>query len=346
VSFVLFGIDSLQEFFDSDRIIDMCLNERQMEDARHIYEWRNRATSNIDALEVVQKPLNNEYLNAHERSLIVDSADIQSLLDALAGSTGWRFSVLSLHHAAAVCLGVSTTDLCRRPTTEFQELSLAVTVEHWPLVRRLIAASRLPMVDVASCLGNSFLQHISIAPVCSDYGAQFAEFSQLTGNPRLLGDRLLYLAGTKQPPSVVVNLLLHASVCCADLDACADALDNILDQLDSNLIVTVALVFPDPSLVPRFFEFVVENGLLGHIGLSRAKVKVALQCARHSQVFEPEIFSGLAFRFYLHRDYAELEMLRAMKALREKKSFVEAKEHLMLALGHFLGQKCYSLAMD
>jgi spatacsin len=112
------------------------------------------------------------------------------------------------------------------------------------------------------------------------------------------------------------------------------------------LIVTVALVFLDPSLVPRFFEFVVENGLLGHIGLSRAKVKVALQCARHSQVFEPEIFSGLALRFDLHRDYAELEMLCAMKALREKKSFAEAKGHLILALGHFLGEKCYSLAMD
>jgi spatacsin len=346
VSPVLFGIESLQQFFDSDRVLDMCLDDRRVDDARHICEWRNRATSNVDVLEVVQKLLNNEDLNAHERSLIGESTDMQSLLDALAGSIGWRFSVLCVHHEAAVCLGVPTTFLCRRTTTEFLESSLAVTAEHWPLVRRLIAASRLPMVDIAYCLGNSFLQHISTAPVCNDYGDKFAEFARLVDSPRLLGDRLLSLAGTKQPPRVAVNLLLHASLCCADLDECADALDNILDRLDSNLIVDVASVFPEPSLVPRFFQFTIENGLLGSIKLSRAKAKVVLNCARHGDRFEPEAFCGLASEFRLDRDYAELQMLSAMKLVGDKTRLAEAKKHLMLALSHFLLEKCYSLAMD
>jgi hypothetical protein len=90
----------------------------------------------------------------------------QALLDSIASRNGWHFVLISLHCKAAV--------IHDWPTSEFLQSSLAVSVEHWPLVRDLIRASNMPPNEVAKCLVAVFIHRVSSGSDTSlaayDYG--------------------------------------------------------------------------------------------------------------------------------------------------------------------------------
>jgi hypothetical protein len=119
----------------------------------------------------------------------------------------------------------------------------------WPLIRELITTSKMSQADAAPCLAHAFAAHITrllttaVAP--PTIMPQFAEFVALANNRRLVGDRLL--------------VILHAAVCGADLDECADGLEALRDRLDAGLLVEAISIFPAPALIPRVVRALVHG---------------------------------------------------------------------------------------
>ena len=159
------------------------------------------------------------------------------------------------------------------------------------------------------------------------------------------------------PVKVVVNLLLHASLCTADIDEIAELLDALLleltDDSDNKMIINIVSIFPDPSLIPRFFQYLIAQKKLNdlpHQKLNEKVGRVIMNCARHHHPFEPQKYLELTLKYNLFRDHAELQMMHANRLLEEEnddnKNLQEASHHFLMALAYFLHEKCYSLSME
>ena len=372
---VLYGTDSLQRFFEAsiDKTIDICLDSRRVDDARLLCEWRNRNPKSILLLESVQKSIAGEPLSYEGNELLLAygfTEDLEPLLDAIAAKNGWRFVLISLHFKAARRLNWPTTDLLRRKTTEFVESELSVTLNQWPLVRDLITVGKLTEQETADCLSRSFahlvLNQLGSQPNPSsnllsitDYSQKFTEFTQLCSNPAAVGDALFSRAKEmqgSQPIAIIVNLLLHSSICTSDIDECAEMLDHMLDTLieekQLTLIIDIVTIFKDPALLPRFFQHLIAQeklDALPHARLGKKVGRVIMNCARHVQPFEPQRYFDLTLNYMLYRDHAELQMecgIRLLANSPDKNTLQEASRHFLLALAYFLHEKCYSLSME
>jgi spatacsin len=361
---VLFGLETLQRFLEGaiDRAIDVCLDHRRVGDARAICEWRNRDPHNIQLLETVQMVIAGDALPPENEALIAtlgDRSNLQALLDGVAAANGWRFVLISLHYKAAIILGLPTENLLHRKTADFVASPLSLTIEHWPLVRNLIRVAKMAPGDVARCLTDAYLAHV-LAPregllSPDEYGEQFGEFTRLCENPNLVGDRLFEVARAKLadlPLSVAVNILLHSALASSDIDDCAELLDSMLDVLTPELIVAIVSVFPDPALLPRFFQYLIAQQKLDSLPqapLNEKLGRVIMNCARQVMPFEPQRYYELALRYKLFREYAELQMesgARILENAPDTDRLQEASRCFLLALAYFLHEKCYSLSME
>jgi spatacsin len=158
------------------------------------------------------------------------------------------------------------------------------------------------------------------------------------------------------PSGVAVNLALHASLCAPDIDECAELLEGMRAVLVGDgridLIVEIVSVFPEPVLLPQFFEFLIAEqklDALPHAQLGARVGKVIMNCARHANGFDPAKYFDLSIQYGLFRDHAELQMEAGVRLLADdadKNKLQEASRHLLLALAYFLHEKCYSLAME
>ncbi|OHT13681.1 hypothetical protein TRFO_16115 [Tritrichomonas foetus] len=375
---VLFGLDTLQRYFESsvDKVIDVCLDKRESDNAHLVCEWRNRDPHNIQLLEAVQGAIAGEELSP-ENSQLVESfggtGDMDALLQNIAKQNGWRFVLISLHYRAAKLLDLPTTNLLHRKTSEFIESKLSVTFSSWPLVRELIATCKMAATDVAVCLGRSYAQHlrttIAAGKECpdnmlnpNDYGEKFLEFTKLCDTPTAVGERFFEIAKrgqkgkAKMPLTVTVNLLLHSSLCTTDIDESAEMLDSLLEDLTNDachkLVIDIVSYFPDPALIPRFFQYLIAQEKLDdlpHSNLNEKVGRVIMNCARHHHPFEPQKYFELTLKYNLFRDHAELQMERGNKLLEgnpDKLKLQDASRHFLLALAYFLHEKCYSLSME
>ena len=373
---VLFSFETLQRYFESsvDKVIDVCLDRRQSDNAHLICEWRNRDPHNIQLLEAVQGAIAGEQLSPENQKLIDSfggTGNMESLLDAIAQKNGWRFVLISLHYRAANLLNMPTTNLLHLKTSEFIESQLSVTFDSWPLIRELISISKMSSSEVAVCLGQAFASHVSkfiesnsecpdsmLSP--NNYGEKFIEFTKLCDNPTAVGESLLDLSKhgqkEKKPLSIVINLLLHSSLCTTDIDESAELLDSLLEELTNGnnikLIIDIVSVFPDPALIPRFFQYLIAQEKLDelpHANLSEKVGHVIMNCARHHHPFEPQKYFELTLKYNLFRDHAELQMERGNKLLEgnpDKLKLQDSSRHFLLALAYFLHEKCYSLSME
>lgn len=225
---VLYGLDTLQRFFESsvDKAIDICLDKREADNAHLICEWRNRDPHNIQLLEAVQSVISDEELSPENKELIEQfgnpKEDMEGLLQNIAKSNGWRFVLISLHYKAAKLLNLPTTNLLHRKTSEFIESKLAVDTNNWDLIRELITTSKMSSSEVASCLGQAYANHVKetlakgntteLSPTQlspDDYDETFMQFTKLCENPTAVGEKLFDIAkkGSKvqvqtQPPPV------------------------------------------------------------------------------------------------------------------------------------------------
>lgn len=372
---VLYGNGALQRFFDSsiDTTIDYCLDNRRVDDARLLCEWRNKSPKSILLLESVQKLISGQKLSEEAMQHLQqfgDVNDIEGLLDAIANKMGWRFGLISLHYKAARRLNWPTTDLLERKTTDFIESELSVTIAQWPIVQSLISFGKLTEQETADALSRSFTNHVieqlgahprsiqGLIPV-KDFSEKFDEFTKLCNTPSAVGDALFLRAKEiykSQPIAIVVNILLHSSMCTSDIDECAEMLDHILDDLveqkQLNLIINIVTVFKDPALLPRYFQHLIAQeklDALPHSTLIKKVGRVIMNCARHVQPFEPQRYFDLTLNYMLYRDHAELRMECGMRLLRnnpDKNKLQEASSHFLLALAYFLHEKCYSLSME
>lgn len=372
---VLFGLDALESFFNGsvDDVIDICLEKTRVEDAYLLCEWRNQNPENIERLEAIQLLLAGESLTNKQENLLRESGDpsnMQALLDSLARKVGWRFVLLSLHYRASTFLGVPTSNLTRRKTAEFVESSLSVTTDQWPLVRELIQASQMSANQVAASLSASFFEHVKKVIsmgvparqnqlAIDDYGEQYLEFTKLCALPNAVGDKLFEIVRkSKQdlPLAVTVNLLLHASTCASDIDECADLCDTLLDTLTNEnqieLLMDIVCIFPEPALLPRFFQYLIAQQKLDELPPSKLNEKVGrviMNCARHVHPFDPHNYFDLTLKYNLYRDHAELQMqcgLALLVGTPDKLKLHDASRHFLLALAYFLHEKCYSLSME
>ena len=383
---LLFSADTLQRFFDSsvDRAIDICLDSRRVSDARLLSEWRDRDPRNIQLLETVQKLVSGEDLQNEERELLqsynqsYDNDDLEKLLDAIAADKKWRFVLIALHYKASKRLHIPTQNILKQKTSQLIESELSVTFEHWPLVQQLIKASKMSSQESASALAHSFASHVQSAIAAgtaastqvdstqsqtvlsiNDYGEKFLEFTKLCDIPSSIGESLYNIAQKlpeTSPLSVKVNLLLHSSLCTPDIDECAETLDALLDTLtganELKLITDIVAVFPDPALLPRYFQYLIAQqklDALPHGQLSEKVGRVIMNCARHVHPFEPQKYFDLTLQYSLFRDHAELQMecgSRLLQGNPDKTQLQEASRHYLLALAYFLHEKCYSLSME
>ena len=372
---ILFGLETLQRFFETsvDKVIDICLDKRQVQNAHLICEWRNRDPRNIQLLEAVQMVISGETLSAEQEEMIStfgSKANMQALLDSIAEKNEWRFVLIALHYKAAVLLGIPTNNLLHRKTSEFIESQLSVTISEWGLVRDLIHTSKMTTGEVAASLTESLITHVkktlasgSPAPAdqlpIDDYTDKFVEFTKLCDCPNVVGEKLfdtVKKTRAELPLAVTVNLLLHSSICTSDIDECAELFDSMLDELTTenqlNLIIDIVSVFPDPALLPRFFQYLIAQqklDALPHSQLSDKVGRVIMNCARHVHPFEPQKYFDLTLKYNLYRDHAELHRdcgLRLLAEAPEKSKLQEASRHFLLALAYFLHEKCYSLSME
>ncbi|EAX91368.1 hypothetical protein TVAG_311190 [Trichomonas vaginalis G3] len=372
---VLYGNGALQRFFDSsiDTTIDYCLDNRRVDDARLLCEWRNKSPKSILLLESVQNLISGQKLSEESYqhlSQFGNVDDIEQLLDSISSKMGRRFGLISLHFKACRRLGWPTNDLLKRKTTDFIESELSVTIQQWPIVRNLISFSKLTDEETANSLSKSFTNHVidqlSSHPKqtqgllnVKDFSDKFEEFTKLCQNPSSVGDHLFQRAKElqgSQPISVIVNLLLHSSMCTSDIDECAEMLDHILDKLveekQLSLIINIVTIFKDPALLPRYFQHLIAQeklDALPHSTLSKKVGRVIMNCARHVQPFEPQKYFDLTLNYMLYRDHAELRMecgLRLLRGSPDKNKLQEASSHFLLALAYFLHEKCYSLSME
>lgn len=208
---VLYGLDTLQRFFESsiDKAIDVCLDKRESDNAHLICEWRNRDPHNIQLLEAVQSVISGEKLSPENQKLIEQfgnpTDDLDGLLQSIAKANGWRFVLISLHYKAAKFLNLPTTNLLHRKTSEFVESKLSINTNNWELVRELISTSKMASSEVALCLAHSYANHVQqilsngqelqpneLSP--EDYGDTFMQFTKLCQNPTAVGQKLFEIA--------------------------------------------------------------------------------------------------------------------------------------------------------
>ena len=327
---VVFGLDAIQNFFETsvDVVIDMCLEQKEVGNAYLICEWRNEDPKNIAILEAVHLALLGEALTSEQEGILSpfgDRSNMQELLDSIAKNVGWRFVLLSLHHRASVLLGVPTTNLLQRKTADFIESELSVTMDQWDLIRELIQASQMSANEVAAKLAESFVDHVkkviamgvparSNQLAIDNYGEQFLEFTKLCTCPNAVGDRLFDIVRKNRQDlslAVAVNIILHASLCTSDIDECADLCDTLLDTLTNedqlDLIMELVCIFPEPALLPRYFQYLIAQQKLDELPASKLNEKVGrviMNCARHVHPFEPQNYFDLTLKYNLRRDHA------------------------------------------
>ncbi|OHT04885.1 hypothetical protein TRFO_27566 [Tritrichomonas foetus] len=371
---VKYSLDALTKFFDTsiDKTIDFCLDQRRVDDARLLCAWRHKNPRSIVLLDAVQKAISKQELSYDQQSMLASygmTNDMQALLNSIARDNGWRFRLISLHYRAATILKMPTTDLLSRRTIEFINSSLPMMTDQWPLIRDMVKVGKLTAAETAQALVDAFVDAASGKTKLEkgpntlsidDYGEKFVEFTKLCETPTFVGDRLFTAAKTLQnengPVPVIVNIILHASLCTADVDECADVLDGLLTQLTNekqiDLIIKIVSVFQDPALLPRYFQYLISQeklNALQHNQLSAKVGRVIMNCARHVHPFEPEKYFDLTLNYQLYRDHAELQMERGSRFLEgtpDKQQLQEASRHYLLALAYFLHEKCYSLSME
>ena len=371
---VLYGKNSLLKYFESsvDKVIEICLDSRRVDEARLICEWRNRDPKRVLLLESVQKCISGEILNQEEQLLLSSygfTNDLEPLLDALAAKHGHRFVLISQHYKAAKRLGWNTKDLLNKKTTEFIESELSVQPNQWNLVSELISVGKLTETDIAECLSKSFCNlviktinsnyNLSDIYLTIDYSTKFEDFIKLSPNKQLLGDYLFLYAKdlqNKEKIEIIVKIILHSSFCTIDLDEYAELLDSILDILISenklNVIIEIVTKFQDPALLPRYFQHLIAQKKLDAIPRNNNKKnvgRVIMNCARHVEPFEPQSYFDLTLEYSLYRDHGELQMEygnRMLSNINDKHGLQEASKHFLLALAYFLHEKCYSLSME
>jgi spatacsin len=211
---------------------------------------------------------------------------------------------------------------------------------------------------VKNCIQNQIGDKDSVLSI-NEYGEKFTEFTKLCDIPSSVGESLFAISQelpSDSPLAVKVNLLLHSSLCTPDIDECAETLDALLDTLTGNnelgLITNIVSVFPDPALLPRYFQYLIAQqklDTLPHGQLSEKVGRVIMNCARHVHPFEPQNYFDLTLQYSLFRDHAELQMecgSRLLVGTPDKTKLQEASRHYLLALAYFLHEKCYSLSME
>ena len=369
---VRYSLRSLQNFFeDSINIsIDECLDEQKLADAKLLCEWRHKNVQSILLLEAVQKVVSGDLLSSDDEKLLSSygsTSNIEAMLAAIARGNGWRFLLISLHFKACKLLDFDLKDLLRHRTTDFLKSQLPMSMDNWDLVRQLISTGKVPVAEVADCLTESFSNCVTGESIVTlsnplsidDFGDNFLNFAKLCENPAAVGERLFAKAKqlkNEQSLPVLINLLLHSSLCTSDVDECAEMLDSLLDSLTSekqlDLIINIVSIFPDPALLPRFFQHLISQNKLDSLPHSKLSAKVGrviMNCARHVQPFEPKQYFDLTLKYNLYRDHAELQMecgTRLLSGTPSRDTLQEASKHFLLALAYFLHEKCYSLSME
>jgi spatacsin len=138
-------------------------------------------------------------------------------------------------------------------------------------------------------------------------------------------------------------------LCDQNAEVCAGLLNGILGELTSRrhfgLINSVVTVFPEPALVSGYIEFLVRENCLADERLNERVGRVVMSCARRVKPFEPQRFLDLTFKYQMYREHAELQMEFGTN-LALKKDFANATRHVLLGLGYFLHEKCFSLAIE
>lgn len=379
----MYSIGDITTFLDEpiNVAIDYCLDQCKVDDARLICAWRNKNPLSIVLLEAIQKAFTNDEasLTPDEKSSLSKygtTSNMQKLLDTIAedAENGKRFKLISLQYKAATMLNWPTTEILNKKTEDYLKSSLPMMTDQWPLVKSLISLGKLSAVSTAECLVESFVSAVTgksqpkgpNALSINEYGQSFTDFVNLCETPSFVGERLFESAknlqkngnqsATSNSLQIIVNIILHASLFTSDIDECADMLDSILDQLISenqtDLIIEAVSVFRDPSLLPRYFQYIISQNKLDalqHGKLSNNVGRVIMNCARHVQNFVPENYFDITLNYKLYRDHAELQMecgTRLLEGNPDKPQLQEASRHFLLALSYFLHEKCYSLSME
>jgi spatacsin len=256
--------------------------------------------------------------------------------------------MLSLHYTASQLLNWPVDQLLHKKTSTFLESALTVDPANWSLVKELIDKGRMQAAEVALCFAAAFCNNHPNA-LSDDYGDLFMQFAHLSQNFQLFGAKLLEFGKVATDVPCQVNILLHACLCGQNAEVCAGLLNGILDELiarrEFGLINNVVTVFPEPALVSRYIEFLVRENCLADERLNESVGRVVMSCARRVKPFEPQQFLDLTFKYQMYRDHAELQMEFGTN-LALKKDFPNATHHVLLALGYFLHEKCFSLAIE
>jgi spatacsin len=344
------------------------LDNRRIDDTKLLANWRSKDLTEIQLVESIERLLSNS-LHSDDETLLQNYAPVNNvfaLLTTIGRRVGGRFERIAAYFEAASILKWATSDLFSWKSADFVRSELSMSMKHWPLVRRIISFGDLTSADIATSLVDSFTNYLIGKPVLlpeplntEDYEYDFGEFTKLSPNQLLMGEKLFAKARfikSDQSVQVQTNLLLHASLCLEEVDECAEVLDTLLDALSgeclTDLVLKVVSVFPRPALLPRFFQHLIGEGRLDdlpHSKYDKNVGQVIMTCARYCHPFRPEAFFQMTLNYKLSRDYAELQMEFAnhfLLGIPTREGLNDANHHFLLALAYFLHEHSYSLAME
>jgi spatacsin len=367
---VLFSIESIRSFIETSlsKAIDFLLDNRRIDDAKLLANWRSKDLTEIHLVESIERLLSNS-LQSDDETLLQNYApvdDVFGLLTAIGQRLGGRFERIAAYFEAASILKWATSDLFSWKSADFVRSELSMSMRHWPLVRRIVLSGELTSADIATSLVDSFTNYLIGKPMLlpeplntEDYDHDFGEFTKLSTSRLLMGEKLFAKARfikLDQSVQVQANLLLHASLCLEEVDECAEMLDTLLDALSAecltDLVLKVVSVFPRPVLLPRFFQHLIGEGRLDDLPHSKydgSVGEVIMTCARYCHPFRPEAFFRMTLDYKLYRDHAELQMEFAnhfLLGIPTRERLNDANHHFLLALAYFLHEHSYSLAME
>ena len=360
---ILYSANSLQRFFDStiEFTINDCLNNLRISDARQLCKWRNQNSTSILLFEAIQNIFDGINLNKEQEYIVqkygsVD--DVEKLLESISLQNDSRFKLIYLHYKASKIIGMSTINLLGKNTFDFLKSELPLNYDNWDLVKELISTSNLSNSEIAKALVESFISNDNNLLI-DDFGEKFIEFSELCGDKNIFGEKLFEKAKeikTDKSVQMVINILLHCSICSFGIDECAELINSFYNTLtqqnEIDLIIKIISTFQEPSLLPRYITYLITQekiDLLDHEKMPSKIGLVIMNCAHHVHSFEPQKYFNLTLKYKLYREHAELRMEYGNSLLEgnpDPNTIKEASNQFLLALSYFLHEKCYCLSME
>lgn len=334
---------------NTKKVIERLLDNGDIGKARMISVWRGDVSLQ-DEIELLDGIMSNEP-TPEQQALLSQYGDVankEMLLERLSEVKGHRFEIFAIRFRGKQILQTETND-----PRDMLRSTETLKKENWKLVEDIIRVEGIREKEAGSLLSEALIKEPNQFG-CDD---NFKLFADICGNRSIFGNELLRKVKLSQCDlRTSVQLVLMASQTATDIDECAEYLDKLLVQLsegkEETLIVGVIEHFPDPTLIPSYFDWIIEQNkvdILLRADLSPRAGQMIVSCARRRVNFNAQDYFDLTLNYLLYREHAELQKEYGEKLLRNSKDgneLQEASRHILLALAYFLHEKCYALSME